>query len=97
MKTVVIFDKLFGGPQHGKVIALDPRQATVVFPALPRISTLYTVDTTPATVSYRVEAYTRRRMVCGRKEVLYYAHHSADEERGFEMLVNYMLRGAREI
>ena len=98
-KTVVI-DKLFGGAKHGHVVRLDERVPRMLFPQLhtSSLSAYMRTSMVPdSLVGYDTNEYSRRTAVCGTTKIIYFADAKADEKRAFEMLTNYMLRGARVI
>jgi hypothetical protein len=90
MKTYVI-DKLFGGPHHGKVVVLSPRSSVYSLPR--REKRMFTLSTDP--VDIVVDAYTQRILLAPGRTIFYWAYYKASQERGREMLMNYLLRGAR--
>lgn len=90
----VVIDKLFGGPKHGLRVHVDERLPTVMTYSTPKNMFF---DYGKDAYYFENSVYTRRYGGCGQTKVIFYAHSSASDHRAFEMLCNYMLRGARKI
>lgn len=97
------FDKLFGGPLHGRVITLSHKDATAEVSL--GGATAYVPENgmkPPTRLSFLSAAYTRRvqSMNGGYGKpvrLIWFAYHTASEEKAREMLWNYLLRNSRPI
>ena len=99
----VVIDKLFGGKMHGLRVRVDETTWRITYPYItksciggPYMSD-YALPCPPVGYDYEVCDYAQRRAFCGNTEIIFFADSKADEKRAFEMLTNYMLRGARVI
>lgn len=86
---------------HNRCIDLPTDQYTVIIPRRPKLRMYdYVQDACIAfpELEYKNECYTQRRAVLsGRLEVIYWAHSSKENYEALDMLLTYMLRGAKKL